>query len=321
MDRPPHDDASVALATCRVVRPRHLHEHVEVVVAEPELRSFPPRFSHQFGICLKFGAAHDVRADGKQLVYPANAVAVRPPGVVWHCPPQGAGFVSLDMAADLLPDRPLPRTMTFLPHNALASFVPTIDAVLTADSALRAEEAVLELVDTALDRLDGTDGDGRRPVNDRTVARAHDFFVADVAAKPTLDAVAKAAGVDKFTLLRRFRRTVATTPHNYLVMLRIDRARELLARGASPVDAALGAGFSDQAHLTRWFRRLHGTTPAAYARDVRSAHGTVSIPFKTSAPRLRTVPGHGRSSSHDPDATDDDGDRRAGRPRPVQPPY
>jgi AraC-like DNA-binding protein len=60
-----------------------------------------------------------------------------------------------------------------------------------------------------------------------------------------------------------------------MVMLRIERARELLAHGMSLSDAAASAGFSDQSHMGRWFRRICGVTPATYARH------TGSIAFQT----------------------------------------
>ena len=41
-------------------------------------------------------------------------------------------------------------------------------------------------------------------------------------------------------------------------------ARGLLSEGVSPALAAAEAGFADQAHLTRWFRRYYGVTPGAY---------------------------------------------------------
>jgi AraC-like DNA-binding protein len=34
----------------------------------------------------------------------------------------------------------------------------------------------------------------------------------------------------------------------------------------APADAATAAGFADQAHLTRWFRRCYGITPAEFRR-------------------------------------------------------
>ena len=47
------------------------------------------------------------------------------------------------------------------------------------------------------------------------------------------------------------------------------RARHLLAAGASPAQVSTAVGFADQAHLTRWFKRVTGVTPAAYRKSVQ----------------------------------------------------
>jgi AraC family transcriptional regulator len=46
----------------------------------------------------------------------------------------------------------------------------------------------------------------------------------------------------------------------FLLWLRLSKAVELFAAGASLTDAAHGAGFSDSAHLSRTFRRMFGIT-------------------------------------------------------------
>ncbi len=48
---------------------------------------------------------------------------------------------------------------------------------------------------------------------------------------------------------------------------RIDTARRLLLRGDTPADVATAAGFCDQAHLTRHFKKHTSATPASYARS------------------------------------------------------
>ena len=48
-------------------------------------------------------------------------------------------------------------------------------------------------------------------------------------------------------------------------MMRLDRARRLLAQGVAPAEAAAATDFSDQSHLGRLFREAYGTTPARYA--------------------------------------------------------
>ncbi len=81
----------------------------------------------------------------------------------------------------------------------------------------------------------------------------------------TLKELAAIAGATShFALLRGFAREVGATPHAYLVGRRALLARRLLAAGHSPADAALRAGFADQSHLTRAFRRHFATTPARY---------------------------------------------------------
>lgn len=68
-------------------------------------------------------------------------------------------------------------------------------------------------------------------------------------------------------VLRQFKTELGATPHRYLIQVRIEQARRLIAAGLSLADAALQAGFADQSHLTRIFRRRYGVTPATYRRQ------------------------------------------------------
>ncbi|MEW6262141.1 MAG: AraC family transcriptional regulator [Thermodesulfobacteriota bacterium] len=68
--------------------------------------------------------------------------------------------------------------------------------------------------------------------------------------------------------IKLFRGTAGVSPYQYVMSRRLDRARRLLAFGDLPiVDIALAAGFSDQSHLTRLFKRKYGQTPAGYRRS------------------------------------------------------
>ncbi|MGW1552382.1 AraC family transcriptional regulator [Streptomyces sp. NPDC002346] len=78
------------------------------------------------------------------------------------------------------------------------------------------------------------------------------------------DELARTAGCSRFTLYRGFRAAYGFAPSEYQRDLRLRRARALLAEGMAPSLAAAEAGFADQAHLTRWFTRTYGVTPAAY---------------------------------------------------------
>jgi AraC-like DNA-binding protein len=71
-------------------------------------------------------------------------------------------------------------------------------------------------------------------------------------------------------LVRAFRTAYGLPPHAYLTGRRVDLARGLLLDGMRPAEAATAAGFYDQSHLTRHFRRFLATPPAAYSRSIRS---------------------------------------------------
>ena len=66
-------------------------------------------------------------------------------------------------------------------------------------------------------------------------------------------------------LARAFRTYFGTSPGRYLRRLRLDwAAAELLATQRRLADIALQAGFADQSHFTRAFRRHTGLTPGQY---------------------------------------------------------
>lgn len=79
------------------------------------------------------------------------------------------------------------------------------------------------------------------------------------------------AGLDRYELARHFRRLLGTSPHRYLVMRRLDRARLELCKGAGIAEAAAAAGFSDQPHFTRHFKKTYGMTPGRWLALVRGS--------------------------------------------------
>ena len=85
----------------------------------------------------------------------------------------------------------------------------------------------------------------------------------------SLPELAGETGLSRFHLLRAFKKTIGLPPHAYQTMIRVRKARQLMARGGSIAEAALESGFSDQSHLNRHFKRTYGVTPGQY-RDAVS---------------------------------------------------
>ncbi|MFJ2604752.1 helix-turn-helix domain-containing protein [Streptomyces sp. NPDC091279] len=124
---------------------------------------------------------------------------------------------------------------------------------------------------TALARRHSTS----RPVDDRVpdaarVAHAvRDRLADELTDPPSLAELAAAHDLSRYQLLRAFRTTMGVPPYAWLAQHRVHRARALLDAGLRPAEAAGAVGFADQAHLTRWFRRVLGVTPAAYRNSVQ----------------------------------------------------
>jgi len=86
----------------------------------------------------------------------------------------------------------------------------------------------------------------------------------------TTESMAQAAGLSVSRLHALFREEHGTSPHAWLLALRLARVRDWLAHTEIPIaELALRAGFSEQSALTRALRQATGMTPGAYRRRCR----------------------------------------------------
>lgn len=82
-----------------------------------------------------------------------------------------------------------------------------------------------------------------------------------------LNALAQRAGLSAYHFARMFKESTGTSPHQYVLRCRVERARLLLqVAGGRVVDVALKVGFTDQGHMARHFKQAYGITPDAYLR-------------------------------------------------------
>jgi len=92
-----------------------------------------------------------------------------------------------------------------------------------------------------------------------------DFIEDNYSQDLKLAELAHVAGMSNFHFAREFKRTTGTTPHQYLIKVRVERAKALLANNELPLtEVSLSSGFSHQSHFTRLFRKVTGTTPHSY---------------------------------------------------------
>jgi AraC-like DNA-binding protein len=103
--------------------------------------------------------------------------------------------------------------------------------------------------------------------NRTAVMRAREFLETVVVAGARLAELEQVSGCDRWQLSRDFRALLGTSPYRYLQYRRVDLAKQLLREGATLADAAHGAGFADQSHFGRTFRKTVGLTPKQWLRS------------------------------------------------------
>ncbi|WP_311923025.1 AraC family transcriptional regulator [Microbispora sp. H10836] len=105
---------------------------------------------------------------------------------------------------------------------------------------------------------------GRPRLALEALTRVRDLIADDPAVRHTLAEFERVSGLDRWTVARQFRVAFGTSPTRFRTMRQLDRARRLLRDGVPLAEAAQLAGFADQAHMSRMFKRAYGLTPARW---------------------------------------------------------
>ena len=101
------------------------------------------------------------------------------------------------------------------------------------------------------------------------VRRVTEYMESHLNEKTTISELAELVDLTRFHFIRSFKQAAGIPPHQFMIRLRVDRAKELLAEGGRSIaDVASRTGFGSPIQLTRAFRRVLGTTPSAFRRDM-----------------------------------------------------
>jgi transcriptional regulator GlxA family with amidase domain len=109
----------------------------------------------------------------------------------------------------------------------------------------------------------------RGGLSPKTLRRVQDHIATNLGQKITNEALAQVAKLSPSHFARAFKDSQGMAPHRYILECRVKRTQELLTTDLPLSEIAVEVGFSDQSHLTRWFRELIGVTPGSYRWSMR----------------------------------------------------
>lgn len=242
----------------------------EVLHATFEDHSYPAHTHSDWTVLLIDTGVVTYSLDRTEHLAQPASITLLPP----HVPHDGRSAVGhasfrkrvLYLSEDWLPDAAVDAAVAqprLLDPAAFGAVAGIHAALSTPGDDTAAEAGVLALRDHVLTHL-GTPPSRRR---DAPLARRLRELLDDrLSDHVTIADAARALGVHPSHLVRAFSSAYGIAPYRYVTGRRVDRARRLLLDGLPPSDAAVAAGFHDQSHLTRHFKRVLGATPGAFVR-------------------------------------------------------
>jgi AraC-like DNA-binding protein len=82
-----------------------------------------------------------------------------------------------------------------------------------------------------------------------------------------LDNISDQAHFSKFHFIRLFKSIYGSTPNNYLIKVRMDKAKILLAKGHSVLETSIMVGCDSPTSFTGMFKKISGRTPSTFQKE------------------------------------------------------
>ena len=258
---------------------------VEVLRATYQSQTFVRHTHDTYTLGLVLGGAGTFWCRGAERFARKGDLVVIPPGEV-HTGSVAVGVDSLSYLAIYLPaglaashaeaagvcggEPPEFRSLVLRDPHVRRAFLGINQAFDSGDTAA-AEAAVCVAITELIRRHAERDTQNDAHVNEPRIVSVVRDVLEDSYAKAgetSLHVLAERTGVTPFRVIRAFRKATGLAPHQYLIQVRVERARQFLADGTVPSRAALMSGFVDQSHLTYHFKKHLGITPGNYRRCV-----------------------------------------------------
>lgn len=115
----------------------------------------------------------------------------------------------------------------------------------------------------------------------KRVIQAKAFIDLNYADKIDMDNISDEAYYSKFHFIRLFKKTYGKTPHQYLTIVRIEKAKELFKKDKTVSEVCYAVGFESLSAFGSLFKRLAGVTPSAFLESQQQIKiQTLKTPLK-----------------------------------------
>lgn len=218
---------------------------------------------HVLQVALALSETVELESHGERFVGAAFVIAPDAPhafegtGLVAHLFVESDGKAGREIVRRLCNDGPIAA----IPHELLGDFPARLRTTFEGSKGSDADAALQALGFGLIARLAGNTQ--RAQALDPRITKLIAWVSARLDQALSLRDVTAVAGLSASRTRQLFVEQTGLSFRTYLLWLRLERAVERFANGASLTEAAHAAGFADSAHLSRTFRRMFGISAAS----------------------------------------------------------
>ncbi len=143
-------------------------------------------------------------------------------------------------------------------YGALVSF---FHAVYAKEDELLIETKLIEVLSYMIQHYATTSKEHVTCKNHRAISLVKEYIHHHLECDISLEQLSHESALSKYHFLRLFAETMGVTPHQYIIAQRIQKAKQFVLEGEPLSLAGIRAGFSDQSHFIRSFRKIYGYSP------------------------------------------------------------
>lgn len=250
-----------------------LFHMLEVKTCSDDLHSYKDHLHQELSIgCIEKGATH-LNVNGKDYFIEEQEAVIIYPFVSHKCQPVDIMnweftmiYIDVEFCKEVLDNLGAKHAIGIKKlGDEEFSKIKELSLFLKSDESSFNKE--IELISTLIEVFDFCDIDIQL-VSDEKMNLIKEYIEGNFLEAIQLRDVENKFDINKFALIRSFRKKFNTTPNAYQLQLKVNYGKQLLKSNDSIIDIALKAGFYDQAHFTREFKKAYGVTPFQYYKDI-----------------------------------------------------
>ncbi len=247
---------------------RSIMKGVEIKLCKNDLHAYKQHVHNELSLGYIAEGSTDFTLNGRAIHYGPGDGIIIPPLMTHRCAPNDINhwaYVMLYVDPGYYRDAVRFHQAKRLTGDQAQRLISFIEQLLTETAPDTLENILIELL------LEFAEQDAAETESAGDIIKGvHDYILNHAKEDITLDQLEQISGLNKFSVIRTFKKLYLTTPAAYHLQYRVAQAKGLLSKGADVLDICAELRFYDQAHFIREFKKMYGVTPGAYVEQVKA---------------------------------------------------